>query len=135
MCLRTNTRSETTAGDVSEQPSSDSDAGERAITTCALQVFASEEASAKVLQGPGMAGAPRRYLGVTRPALLYLLVVEWCKQSGHDTPSFTTFCRALHESKGFLRFRKMKGEHPACDECWCLVQELTFYMQGFSCSS
>ena len=54
-----------------QQDAADEEA--RNISECALQCYSLYEPGEKVLTGPGMqARAPRRYLGVTRPSLLYL---------------------------------------------------------------
>ena len=97
------------------------DEEQRQIASCALHCHSLSEPSEKVLQGPGVGPGPRRFLGVIKPAMLYMWMHRWAADNGHITPSFTTFMRALRACRGFLRFRKSSGQHALCDDCVPLV--------------
>ncbi|CAE7423854.1 unnamed protein product, partial [Symbiodinium sp. CCMP2592] len=102
--------------------SSDVDAAEdaeaRAVASCSLQCCCLLEAPEKVLTGPGVGAGARRYLGVARPSMMFLWLQQWARENSHPVPSFTTFCRAVRECRGWLKFRKNAGEHAVCDTCW-----------------
>ncbi|CAK0812887.1 unnamed protein product [Prorocentrum cordatum] len=94
----------------------DDDAEERRIAAAAFMADASLEPTAAVLLGPGSSWGPTRYLGVMRPAQLFLEFGLWCGERGVDCPSWCTFLRAL-KATPCLRFRKRTGQHACCDYC------------------
>ena len=78
-----------------------------------------------VTMGPGAAAAPRRWLGVMKPALMYTVFRQWCGQNAlAPVPSFTTFRRSLRLARPWIAFRKSKGQHGLCDSCSWHKQEL-----------
>ena len=93
----------------------------RAISSCSLHCFNLLQPGEKVLQGPGAGPGPRRYLGVVKPMMLFAWCQKWCSERNYASPSFTTFMKVLHECSGFLKFRKVQGQHPVCDQCWFLA--------------
>lgn len=90
------------------------------MASCSLQCCCLLEAPEKVLTGPGVGAGARRYLGVARPSMMFLWLQQWAKENSQPVPSFATFCRAVRECRGWLKFRKNAGEHAVCDTCWLL---------------
>ena len=90
---------------------------DRAVASAALYADLPTHPGYIAAQGPNVYPGPRRYIGVLRPHDMHLLMAAWCQEMGLACPSFTTFLRALQASRGSLKFRKVAGEHPNCDEC------------------
>lgn len=77
------------------------------------------------MTGPQLGDAPRRYLGVVKPIVLYQMFRAWCDQNNYtQIPSWITFLRALRASKKQIAFRKSAGQHGLCDECMYYKQQL-----------
>lgn len=92
---------------------------ERAIAQLANEAVVSDTPLRHAWVGPGTAiPAVRRYLGVMKPVLMFRLLQRWvADHSLGAPPGFTTFRRALKESRQFLSFRKSSGQHSTCDTC------------------
>lgn len=98
----------------------------RKLATLSLRQLLTDTPFNNSLTGPGAGAAPRRWLGVVKPQILFEMMQRWHKQNspGKTAPSFTTFQRALRQSKQFLAFRKASGQHAVCDQCTWFKREL-----------
>ena len=98
----------------------------RKLATLSLRQLLTDTPFNNSLTGPGAGAAPRRWLGVVKPQILFEMMLRWHKENyaGKKAPSFTTFRRALQGSKQFLAFRKSSGQHAVCDQCAWFKREL-----------
>ena len=98
----------------------------RKLATLSLRQLLTDTPFNNALTGPGAGAAPRRWLGVVKPQILFEMMLRWHKENypGKKAPSFTTFRRALQGSKQFLAFRKSSGQHAVCDQCTWYKREL-----------
>jgi hypothetical protein len=103
-------------GSDSEESEDDEDA-ERSISAMSLHIQSAGQAGMEALKGPSLGAAPRRYVGVIRPVMMFCLLGRWCAERELTCPGFTTFLKALHEAKPYLKFRKAAGEHANCEMC------------------
>ena len=90
---------------------------DRAVASAALYADLCRHEGFMAATGPNVHPGPRRYIGVMRPQDMHLLMAAWCQEMRLACPSFNTFLRALRSSSGSLKFRKLAGQHPNCDEC------------------
>ena len=92
---------------------------ERNIAQLASQAVVADTPMRHAFVGPGTnIPAVRRYLGVMKPVLMFRLLQRWVADHSLGTsPGFTTFRRALVESRRYLSFRKSSGQHSTCDTC------------------
>ena len=76
----------------------------RKLETLSLRQLLTDTPFNNSLTGPGAGAAPRRWLGVVKPQILFEMMLRWHKENyaGKKAPSFTTFRRALQRSKQFL---------------------------------
>ena len=97
----------------------------RALAAMSLHNLVTSNPHHSVTMGPGAAAAPRRWLGVMKPALMFSVFRKWCGQNNlAPVPSFTTFRRSLRLARPWIAFRKSKGQHAICDSCFWHKQEL-----------
>ena len=98
----------------------------RKLATLSLRQLLTDTPFNNSLTGPGAGAAPRRWLGVVKPQILFEMMLRWHKENftGKTAPSFATFQRALRQSKQFLAFRKSSGQHAVCDQCTWFKREL-----------
>lgn len=96
----------------------------RSLNSLAVKAVVACNPFDNAMTGPQMADAPRRYLGVIKPAVMYELCRAWCHQNQLLTPSWTTFRRALRAASKWLSFRKAAGQHGLCDQCMHYKREL-----------
>ena len=90
----------------------------RALASMAVKAIVTSNPFHNSMTGPGVDCAPRRYLGVVKPVILFQMRRRWCDEQNYPNgPSFTTFLRALNGSRKFIAFRKSSGQHGLCDEC------------------
>lgn len=90
----------------------------RALASMAVKAIVTSNPFHNSMTGPGVDCAPRRYLGVVKPVILFQMCRRWCDEQNYPNgPSFTTFLRALNGSRKFIAFRKSSGQHGLCDEC------------------
>ena len=100
--------------------------GARKLATLSLRQLLTDISFNNALTGPGAGAAPRRWLGVVKPQILFEMMLRWHKENylGKTAPSFTTFQRALHGPKQSLVFRQSSGQHAVCDQCTWYKREL-----------
>ena len=125
---------------VNDSDSEDASAGAQCVSTVAAE---EKEADARAvafladnavvtdcpmrhsLVGPGQLPGPRRYVGVMKPITLFHMLRSWCADHGLEpSPSFTSFRRALKQSRPWLSFRKSTGQHACCDSCMYFKRKL-----------
>ena len=98
----------------------------RNLAALSLRQLVTNTPFQNALVGPGSGAAPRRWLGVVKPQILFEMMLRWHKEylPSRAPPSFSTFRRALRSSKQFLAFRKSSGQHAVCDQCVWFKREL-----------
>eukprot|EP00435_Cladocopium_sp_Y103_P028947 s3265_g7.t1 len=101
----------------------------RKLAAMATKAIVTSNPFQNAMKGPQLGDAPRRYLGVVKPIVLYQMCKAWCEQNNYtEKPSWTTFLRALRASRKHIAFRKSAGQHGICDECMFYKQQLQRHM-------
>ena len=101
----------------------------RKLAAMALKAIVTSNPFQNAMKGPQLGDAPRRYLGVAKPIVLYQMRKAWCDQNNYtEKPSWTTSLRALGASRKHIAFRKSAGQHGICDECMFYKKQLQRHM-------